>query len=273
MTSATGFAEVIGDPIDHSKSPAIHRFWLDKLKLDGDYRASRVSRAELADFLKQRRSDPAWRGCNVTMPLKLDALMLADGASDLAVTAGAANILVLKDGALLAGNTDIGGVLQLLGPLLKERGADGGITLLGNGGAARAVLVALHMTGMTNVRIQARDLSAAYKLAVEFGLEEQPTTFDQPVRSAGLVNATPLGMAGAPALAIDISAMPDGGWVFDMVTEPADTALLRTARERGLATVDGLAMLVEQAAGSFHLLFGEDAPRQYDAQLMTVLRA
>lgn len=274
MTPSGGYAEVIGDPIDHSKSPAIHRFWLAKLKLDLDYRASRVSRAELPAFLKQRRTDAAWRGCNVTMPLKLDALMRADGASDLAVTAGAANILVPKDGALLAGNTDIGGILKLLGPLLKERGDDGGITLLGNGGAARAVLVALHMIGVTGVRIQARDLSAAYKLAVEFGLGEQPTTFDRPVDSAGLINATPLGMAAAPPLAIDIAAMPaKDGWVFDMITEPVETPLLRLARQRGLTTVDGIAMLVEQAADSFHLLFGQDAPRQYDPELMTRLRS
>ncbi len=273
MTSPSGYAEVIGDPIDHSRSPAIHRFWLQKLKLDFAYRASRVTRADLPDHLTQRRSDAAWRGCNVTMPLKLDALMLADGASDLAVTAGAANILVAKDGALLAGNTDIGGILKLVGPILKERGGDGGITLLGNGGAARAVLVALHMIGVINVRIQARDLSAAYKLVVEFGLEEQPTRFDQPIDSAGLINATPLGMAGAPPLAIDIAAMPEkDGWVFDLITEPVETPLLRRARKRGLATVDGIAMLVEQAADSFHLLFGQDAPRQYDTELMARLR-
>lgn len=272
MTSSAGYAEVIGDPIAHSRSPAIHQYWLAKLELGFEYRASQVTRAGLPDFLKQRRSDSSWRGCNVTMPLKLDALMLADGASDRAVTAGAANILVPKDGALLAGNTDIGGVLQLIGPLLESQGREGGTTLLGNGGAARAVLVALHMMGLTNIRIQARDLSAAYKLAVEFGLEEPPRTFNQPIDSAGLVNATPLGMAGSPPLDIDIKGMPEKGWVFDMVTEPAETLLLRAARERGLATVDGLAMLVEQAAASFQLLFGQDAPRQYDADLMTRLR-
>ena len=273
MTASAGYAEVIGDPIDHSKSPTIHGFWLEKLKLGFDYRATPVRRADLPGFLKQRRVDPAWRGCNVTMPLKLDALMLADGASDLAVTAGAANILVPKDGALLAGNTDIGGVLTLLGPLLKEKGVEGGITLLGNGGAARAVLVALHMLGVANVRIQARDLSGAYKLAVEFGLEEEPRTFDRPIETAGLVNATPLGMTGAPPFSVDISRMPAvHGWVFDMVTDPAETPLLTSAKGRGLAAVDGLAMLVEQAADSFPLLFGKDAPRQYDAELRAKLR-
>ena len=271
MTSGGPYAEVIGDPVSQSKSPLIHGFWLGKLKIDADYRATRVARPELADFIAARRQDPDWRGCNVTMPLKLDALLLADEASDRAVTAGAANLLVAKEGALLAGNTDVGGVLQVLGPLL-ERGQGGPVTLLGNGGAARAALVALRMMNVANVRIQARDISAALKLAVEFGLDEGPRTFDMPIDSEGLVNATPVGMPGVDPFAFDISRMASGGWVFDMVSEPAETPLLRSARERGLATVDGLAMLVEQAAASFMLLFGSEAPRQFDGELMKALR-
>ena len=273
MTSPVGYAEVIGDPIAHSKSPAIHNFWLGKLGLDCDYRATLVPRAELPALLAGRRGDAEWRGCNVTMPLKLDALMMADDASDRAVAAGAANILVPKEGLLLAGNTDIGAVLQLLGPRLQRDGAPDGITLLGNGGAARAVLVALRMLEFGNVCIQARDITAAYALALEFGLEVQPRTFDVPVASSGLVNATPIGMAGVPPFAIDISRMPAAGWVLDMVTAPTETPLLKDARERGLATIDGLVLLVEQAAESFMLLFGHEAPRQFDAELMGLLRA
>lgn len=269
MTSA--FAEVIGDPIAQSKSPLIHGFWLRKVGLAEEYRATRVTRAELPDFLKQRRADPDWRGCNVTMPLKLDAVVQADESTDRAVAAGAANILVPKDGKLLAGNTDVGAVLKLLGPLLGKS-AVGSVTLLGNGGAARAVLVALRMLDVRDVRIQSRDLSAAFKLAVEFGLDHEPRPFTQAIDSEGLVNATPMGMAGVPSVAIDIGAMPGGGWLFDMVTEPAETPLLRAARDRGLQAFDGLAMLVEQAADSFALLFGKDAPRQYDGELMTRLR-
>ena len=270
MTSA--FAEVIGDPIALSKSPLIHRFWLEKAGLGFDYRATKVTRAELPEFLKARRVDPAWRGCNVTMPLKLDAAILADDATDRAVAAGAANILVAKEGALLAGNTDVGGVLQLLGPRLAK-GAPGGITLLGNGGAARAVLVALRMLGIGDVRLQARDVADATRLAVQFGLSERPRPFDAAIDSAGLINATPMGMAGEPPFAIDLSAMPSSGWVFDLVTDPVETALLRGARERGLATIDGIAMLVEQAAASFMLLFGQEPRREDDSALMETLRA
>lgn len=271
MTSTTAFAEVIGDPIGHSKSPLIHQFWIGKLGLKFSYRATRVQRAELAAFVAERRSDPTWLGCNVTMPLKLDALMLADEASDRAVAAGAANLLVVKQGLLLAGNTDIGGLLAILGERLND-GAKDGITLLGNGGAARAALVALRMLGIDDVRIQARDLSAAYKLAVEFGLSQGPTTFDQPITTGGLINATPVGMAGMEPFAIDIGRMPRDGWVMEMVTEPTETFLLRTARQSGLETHDGLSLLVEQAAASFMLLFGHEAPREHDTELMTVLR-
>jgi len=271
MTLNLGFAEVIGDPIVQSKSPTIHNFWLGKLGLAGEYKATKVTRDALEDFVAGRRQDPAWRGCNVTMPLKLDAIMLADESSDRAIAAGAANLLVAKEGKLLAGNTDVGGVLQVLGPRMK-RGVPGGITVLGNGGAARAVLVALHMLGYAGIRIQARDMSAAYKLAVEFGLAIEPSPFDRPIDTDGLINATPLGMAGVEPFAIDISRMPANGFVFDLVTDPVETLLLKSARERGLQATDGIAMLVEQAAASFMLLFGAQAPRQFDGELVKALR-
>lgn len=270
MTS--GFAEVIGDPIAHSRSPAIHGFWLEKLQLGYDYLATRVTRADLPAFVARRRSDPNWRGSNVTMPLKLDALMLADDASDRAIAAGAANVLIPRDGGLSAGNTDVGGLLRLLGPVVHGVGRDGPVTVLGNGGAARAALVALRGLGVSEIVIQARDLAAATKLAVEFGLAYGPRPFDEPVRGAGLINATPLGMPGVVPFPIDIAAMPSTGWVLDMVTDPVATPLLLAARERGLQTIDGIALLVEQAADSFMLLFGHEAPRQHDSELMARVR-
>lgn len=272
MTSSISFAEVIGEPIAHSKSPSIHQFWLQKLGLDFRYAATLVGRGELPEFLAGRRGEDGWRGCNVTMPLKLDALLLADRRSDLAVAAGAANILLPREGKLLAGNTDIGAVLRLLAPYLEKAGAPDGVTLLGNGGAARAVLVAMRMLGLADVRIQARDLTAGTKLAVEFGLQEGPRPFTLPVDSSVLINATPLGMAGFPPVDIDLAGMPKDGLVIDMVTEPAETRLLAAARSRGLGAVDGLSLLVEQAADSFMLLFGHEAPRQHDAELMAILR-
>ena len=267
-----GYAEVIGDPITQSKSPAIHRFWLEALGIEGDYRAHRVMRAELFAYLVDRRADPAWRGCNVTMPLKLDALLLADSSTDRATAAGAANLLVPRDGQLFADNTDVGAVRDLVAPLVTAGRADP-ITLLGNGGAARAVLLALRSLGAGPVTLQARDIAEAASLSVEFRLENRPRRFDTPIHSMGLINATPLGMAKVPPTKIDIAGMPPNGWVLDLVSSPLPTPLLAAAAVRGMTTIDGLSILVAQAAASFELLFGQVPPRHRDAALFAMLRA
>jgi shikimate dehydrogenase len=261
------YAEVIGDPVDHSLSPLIHGFWLEVLGIEASYGRRTVGRADLPAYLVEKRTDPAWRGSNVTMPLKLDAVALADQATDRAVAAGAANALMVREGKLVAANTDVGAIATLLSRLREAKAAMGSVTLLGNGGAARAALVALKLVGISAVRIQARDLAEAIKLAVEFGLEVEPAPFTAPITSDGLINATPLGMPGRECLNCDLTHLPPQGWVFDMVYDPDGTPLLKAARERGLTTVDGLAMLVEQAASSFKLFFNADPPRDRDAEL------
>jgi shikimate dehydrogenase len=261
------YAEVIGDPIDHSLSPPIHSFWLDALGIKASYHRRQVSRAELPAYLAEKRADPDWRGSNVTMPLKLDAVALADAAADRAVAAGAANVLMIRDGRLVAANTDVGAIATLVARLREAKAKMGGVTLLGNGGAARAALVALKLVGISAVRIQARDLAEARKLAIEFGLDAEPAPFTTPIGSDGLINSTPLGMTGRDCLNCDLSHVPAGGWVFDMVTNPSDTPLVEVARERGLAVMTGLDMLVEQAATSFRLFFGQDPPRDRDGEL------
>ena len=261
------YAEVIGDPIDHSLSPTIHSFWLEALGIDASYGRRQVTRAELPGYLAEKRADRNWRGSNVTMPLKLDAVALADAAADRAVAAGAANLLMMRDGRLIAANTDVGAVAALLARLHQAKARMGSVTLLGNGGAARAALVALKAVGISAVRIQARDLGEAMKLAVEFGLDIEPAPFTATIASDGLINATPLGMAGRDCLNCELSHMPVGGWVFDMVYDPADTPLVETARRRDLTVFTGLDMLVEQAATSFKLLFDAEPPRDRDAIL------
>jgi shikimate dehydrogenase len=266
------YAEVIGDPIDHSLSPAIHGYWLEVLGIDASYERRRVSRAELPTYLAEKRADPNWRGSNVTMPLKLDAITLSDGAADWAVAAGAANVLMMREGKLIAANTDVGAIAALLSRLHQAKARMGSVILLGNGGAARAALVALKLVGISNVRIQARDLAEATKLAVEFGLDVGPDLLTAPIVSDGLINATPLGMTGRDCLNCDLERMPAGGWVFDMVYDPVETPLIVAARARGLQAVDGLAMLIEQAATSFKLFFGADAPRDRDPELWQKLK-
>lgn len=265
-------AEVIGDPIDHSLSPQIHGFWIEALEIEARYGRVQVTRAELPAYLAKKRADPDWRGSNVTMPLKLDAIALADAAADRAVAAGAANVVMMRDGRLVAANTDVGAIGTLLAKLNEASARMGGVTLLGNGGAARAALVALKLVGISNVRIQARDLAEARKLAVEFGLDAEPAPFTARIASDGLINATPLGMPGRECLNCDLSHMPAGGWVIDMVSNPADTPLVQAAHERGLSVMTGLDMLVEQAATSFRLFFGQDPPRDRDRELWQKLK-
>lgn len=266
------YGEVIGDPVDHSLSPIIHCFWLKQLSIRAGYRRHRVARGELRAYLDKRRLDPNWRGCNVTMPLKLDAISLADEASDRAIATGAANLIIPREGRLLAGNSDISGVVALVERLIDRGAPMKLITLLGSGGAARAVLMGLHLLGISSVRIQARDLAEAYKLAVQFRLHEEPRPFHSAIEGDGLVNATPLGMAGKPPLQVRLDGLAANGWVFDLVTSPQPSDLISRAAERGLSTVGGIEMLVEQAADSFSLLFGAEPPRDKDEQLLARLK-
>ena len=268
----TIYAEVIGDPIAHSQSPVIHGFWLKALKIDANYRRTLVTRADFPDYLAKRRADPDWRGCNVTMPLKLDAVALADDATDRAVAAGAANLLVPREGKVIASNTDVGGAIAVVQRLREAGAAMGSVTVLGTGGAARAILVALRFCKVGKVIIEARDMAEARKLTVEFGLGEAPQLFDTPVTTDGLINATPLGTPYRADPCCGLDAMPRNGWVFDLVTL-ADTPLTERARARGLHVANGLSMLVEQAAESFPLLFDAEVPRKLDAALLKVLGA
>ena len=269
--TARPYGEVIGDPIEHSLSPIIHCFWLKQRGIRAGYRRHQVRRGELAAYLEKRRQDENWRGCNVTMPLKLDAVALADEASDRAVGTGAANLIMPRDGRLLAGNTDVGGVIALIERLIDAGAPMKTITLLGSGGAARAALMALHLLGISAVRIQSRNLTEAYKLAVQYRLHEEPRPFHMAIDGDGLINATPLGMTGSPPLELGIERLASGGWVFDLVTSPRRTELVQRAAERGLSTVRGIELLVEQAAESFTLLFGADPPRDRDEQLFARL--
>ncbi len=272
MTSSIAYAEVIGDPIEHSRSPLIHQFWLDALGIAAGYRRHLVRADELASYVATVRADPEWRGSNVTMPLKRIALDLAEEATDRAVAASAANLLMIRDGKLFAANTDVGAIATLV-----DRERDSGrriasVTLFGCGGAARAALVALKLLAIVQVRIQARDMAVASKLAVEFGLTLPPRPLTDQVDGDVLINATPLGMAGYECLNCDLALLSKDGLVFDMVSNPADTPLIVAAKARGLAIVTGLDMLVEQAATSFKLMFGADPPRDRDADLWARLR-
>lgn len=262
------YAEVIGDPIAQSKSPAIHNFWLGKLGIDAEYRACHVLPDALADYFGTRRSDPYWRGCNVTMPHKQAVMPLLDTIEPQAARVGAVNTVVrAADDRLTGYNTDVAGFLEPLGNARFER-----VSIVGAGGAARAILTALASRGAEWVSLQNRSIAKGQALLAEFGLngcavapgDEIPTT-------KLLVNTSSLGMAGYPAMPPVERYVMDGGTVYDIVTNPLDTELLQRARARGQRTIDGLAMLIAQAAQAFELFFGQPAPRQHDAELRAIL--
>ena len=288
MTSdVTPYAEVIGDPISQSKSPAIHGFWIEKLGLDASYRAKHVEPAGLADYLAQRRGDEAWRGCNITMPHKQAIMEHLDRLEPLARKVGAVNTVVrAKDGKLVGRNTDVAGFLEPLAGQLSGSHYFRMARVLGTGGAARAIVAGLAKEGFTIVLAGRNPEKAAQLLAeldsggqhhvapLEHFAERTDFGFDDREGCCDLViNASPLGMRGQPPLTFDWSHAPPGSIAYDIVTDPIDTDFLKNARAAGFETIDGLSMLIGQAAAAFTHFFGKEPPRKFDAELRERLAA
>lgn len=269
----TPYAEVIGDPVAHSKSPAIHRFWLEALEQAGDYRAVHVIAGDLAGYFAGRAADPDWRGCNVTVPHKVAALELVGDPGGVRDGIGAINtVLRQADGSLVGTNTDAAGFAAPIGDLdLSGRHA----TIVGAGGASRAVLFALARLGIERITLMNRSPLKAAGLLAHFGLKGDVVPLDAPLppSTALLVNTSSLGMAGQPPLDLDLLPLQEDTVVYDIVYAPLETSLLAAARARGLDTVDGLDMLVGQAAVAFELFFGAAPPRDRDEELRRFLTA
>ena len=255
-------AGVIGWPVAHSRSPAIHRFWLNELGIEGDYIALPVEPEKIDAFLGGF-AQSGYRGGNVTVPHK-EAAFAAVAEMDAAARAiGAVNTLWIEDGKLVGGNTDVLGFLANLDGAVENWDKNpGGAIVLGAGGAARAVLFALIERGFAPIYLVNRTIERAENLAARFGKAT--------VRPAGwsdvggllhdatlLVNTTTLGMKGTPSPDIDLAALPDRAVVTDIVYVPLETPLLAAAKGRGLRTVDGLGMLLHQAAPGFARWFGK----------------
>ena len=282
----TVFAEVIGDPIAQSKSPAIHNHWIAQLGLDAHYRARHVLAEDLPAYIASRREDRDWHGCNVTMPHKQAIIPLLDRLEIGAELVGAANTVTRRhNGALIGTNTDVGGFLEPLRDELARTHLFRMARILGTGGAARAVAAALAEQGFTLV-VAGRDPARAQALLDEIDPDGEhhvaslaqfadPTDFAFDDRAGCLdlvVNASPLGMQGQPSLAFDFSHAPPGSIVYDIVTAPVETPFLRDARAAGFRTLDGLNMLIGQAAEAFEKFFGVKPPRgDGDAALRALL--
>ena len=266
------YAEVIGDPITHSKSPLIHGFWAQAAGLDVVYRQQLVAAEDLGSYFATRTADPLFKGCNITIPHKIAALDHVPDPGDVRGSIGAINT-VARDasGAFFGTNTDAGGFAA---PISDRDWTGESAILIGTGGAARAVMFALKALGFANVFVMARNPMKAMGLLGQFGMKGEVLPMDAPLPPASLlVNASPLGMTGQGALAIDVSPLPNDAVVYDIVYTPLETPLLKAARARELMTVDGLEMLIGQAAIAFELLFGVAPPQgdEQDAALRDIL--
>lgn len=245
------YAEVIGDPIAHSKSPLIHRFWLQKLGIEGDYRAVRVTEEQLPAYLESRRTDPDFRGCNVAMPLKQAAFRLLD-CNSVTRRIGALNTVLRYEDSLSGTNTDWQGLNLALDTMRLDPKR---VAIVGTGGGACAALAEMRMQKVPHVMLISRTPEKAAALLDRFGLSGEALPLGAAPRADLLINASPLGMRGFPPLDIDLSALSEGATVLDMVYEPLETPLLEAARARGLKAIDGLTMLIQQAGMAFTHFF------------------
>ncbi len=262
LSGPTRFAGVMGWPVAHSRSPRLHGFWLERYGIDGVYLALPV---EPDDFEAAARALPklGFRGANVTVPHKQVALRVCDNVDAEARRIGAVNTIVVGEhGELRGSNSDGFGFLENLRAGAPDWQASAGpAVLLGAGGGARAVAVALLDAGVPELSLVNRSAERAAALAAEL---DDRRVAAEPWRNrsaalagaALLVNATSLGMQGQPPLEIDLASLPTGALVHDIVYTPLQTPLLADAAAAGHPVVDGLGMLLHQARPGFAAWFG-----------------
>jgi len=265
-------AAVIGSPISHSRSPALHTHWLKQYDIRGHYIPVDVAQNDLVEVIKAMPK-MGFVGANVTIPHKEKVLALADLVTDRAALIGAANTLIFrKDGKIHADNTDGYGFIENL-----RQGApnwspkSGPAAVFGAGGAARAVLASLIDVGVAEIRLANRTRARADALREEFGAKIIVYDWVQAGNmlegAATVVNSSSLGMTGKPQFRVPLDALSPSAVVNDLVYTPLETTLLRHARDIGCQSVDGLGMLIYQAAPAFERWFGhrpdvDDATRQ-----------
>jgi shikimate dehydrogenase len=261
MMKPIPLAGVLGNPIAQSKSPRLHRHWLRKYGLLGDYVSLHVTEENLETVVRAMPK-MGFVGANVTLPHKIAVMQFADQITDRATLIGAANTLTFKDdGKIIADNTDGYGFMANL----KQNAPDwdptsGPAVLLGAGGAARAIIVALADAGVTEILLTNRTRTKADALRAEFGTRIRVVDWVQAGNilegAATVINSTSLGMTGNAALRIPLDGLTKGTLVTDIVYSPLRTRLLEEAETAGCTVVDGLGMLLHQGVPGFERWFG-----------------
>ncbi len=270
-------AGVIGSPIAHSRSPALHGYWLKRYGLKGHYIPLDIAQMDLAEALKMLPR-MGFVGANVTIPHKETVLGLADIVSDRAALIGAANTLIFrKDGKIHADNTDGSGFIANLRQNAPQwNPAAGPAAVFGAGGAARAVIAALIEVGVPEIRLTNRTRPRSDDLRHDFGAKVVVYDWFQAASmlegAATVVNTTSLGMVGKPDFTVSLDALERRALVTDLVYTPLKTQFLIAAEAAGCTVVDGLGMLLHQAAPGFERWFGQ-RPDVDDATRQAVLGA
>lgn len=257
----TDLAGVIGYPIEHSKSPLIHNYWIKKHNLNAVYVPLRVKPDDLTDVLKSL-SKAGFKGVNLTVPHKTLALGMIDSLSDEARKAGAVNTVVFKDdGSVYGHNTDGFGFVRNLQSVKPDLDVSRSVVaVFGTGGAARGICAALTTLNCKEIRLAYRTLEKARALKESVGGNVVLVPWrdkDDALKGADVIaNATTLGMNGFAPLETDLSLAGQNAIVTDAVYAPLETDLLKAAKARGMKTADGLGMLLWQAAPAFKEFFG-----------------
>lgn len=272
ITGAAMVAGIVGRPVTHSLSPVLHSAWIAAAGLNAAYVPLAPTEHGFRALIEGLRGGVI-RGVNVTLPFKVEALVVADEIGERAGMAGASNLLLFRpDGTIFADNTDGLGMLAAI--RLQAPGFDaaaGPAVILGAGGAARGAASALVLAGAPEVRIFNRTLDKAEALTRDLGGPVKTVVLADALRDANLiVNATSQGMGGSGGPDIDLVTAPPNAVVMDMVYKPLRTAFLKRAALRGLRTVDGLEMLIQQAVPSFEAFFGQTPPASVDVRTLAL---
>jgi shikimate dehydrogenase len=254
-------AGVMGWPIAQSRSPILHNYWIQKYNLNGRYVPLAVQPERLSEAMRGMRA-LGFRGCNVTMPHKLNIMPLLDSVTDTAKRIGAVNTVVIaEDGTMSGTNNDGNGYVDNVLDVAPAWKPDAGpIAILGAGGAARAIVVALIERGAKEIRLINRTFERAERIAAEFGTPVKAIRWERRgeiiADVALLTNATNQGMTGKPPLDISLDRLSKQTLVSDLIYVPPETPFLEAARKRGNVTVNGLGMLLHQARPAFKAWFG-----------------
>ncbi len=259
-TGSIPLAGVIGAPVSHSLSPRVHGYWLRKYRIDGYYVPIELSHQNFARGISALPM-LGFRGVNVTLPFKEKALALADVITDRAALIGAANTLTFRrDGRIQADNTDgFGFISNIRQNVPGWRATTGPTMVLGAGGASRAVISSLLAEGAPEIWLANRTRNRSEMLREHFGARVRVIDWTHTSAELGqvatLVNTTSLGMEGQPQIPINLDKILPSTLVTDLVYTPLRTELLESAAARGCITVDGLGMLLHQAAPGFENWF------------------